>query len=745
VIGKTISHYTVVEALGAGGMGVVYRAHDLHLDRDVAIKVLPSELPRSEKARLRFRREATSASALNHPNIVTIYEVSNDGPTDFIVMEYVRGATIAALVKSRSLTVEEVLHYSMQIADALTKAHAVGVIHRDLKPGNIMVTEDGLIKVLDFGLAKLVREPDKAEVADQQKTKEFTLTQPGMVTGTMYYMSPEQARGDTVDARTDIFSLGTVIFEMLTGKLPFTGTNSMQVLHSLHFSPPRNLSELRVEVPPELVSLIGRMLEKEPEKRVQTMAEVLRELRRNAKVSMDGSRTWDKGWLQAASNSPKAKSSAWKRWLMPGFAILLVLLGAYGIRRWAEPSAAPVQTSAPLSNLPPDADAYALYQRARQDLDNYGGNGRVDQAIQFLDRAIQKNPQSAVSFGALSEAYYFKNRLQNPDPQWVKLTSEYAAKAVALEDDLGAAHVAQGIAKMQAGDIMAAEREFQHAAELDPKNSAPQFWLGSLYSRTNKPIQAEESLKRALRLNPSDMRAQLQLGGMAYQQGKYQDAISSFEEVRKAQPDNLIALQDLGAVYHSVGRDDDAAAALQQALAIKPTADIYNNLATLRFFQGHYQDAVPAFEKAVELGANHFDNWANLGDAYRWTPGGLAKANQAYDQAIRLVKEEIAKHPDQIELNADLAMYLAKRGDKQAALTALQPVEQSQSKDGDVLYDVAQVYEICGKREPALNALAGAVKAGRNLEDVKNDPEFVALRADPRYHLEVLSVAPQKQ
>jgi predicted Zn-dependent protease len=154
---------------------------------------------------------------------------------------------------------------------------------------------------------------------------------------------------------------------------------------------------------------------------------------------------------------------------------------------------------------------------------------------------------------------------------------------------------------------------------------------------------------------------------------------------------------------------------------------------------------VPAFEKAVELGANHFDNWANLGDAYRWTPGGLAKANQAYDQAIRLVKEEIAKHPDQIELKADLAMYLAKRGDKQAALTALQPVEQSQSKDGDVLYDVAQVYEICGKREPALNALAGAVKAGRNLEDVKNDPEFVALRADPRYHLEVLSVAPQKQ
>jgi tetratricopeptide (TPR) repeat protein len=252
-------------------------------------------------------------------------------------------------------------------------------------------------------------------------------------------------------------------------------------------------------------------------------------------------------------------------------------------------------------------------------------------------------------------------------------------------------------------------------------------------------------LKRGLELNPNDARLHLQLGGNAYNTGKFQDAITHWEEVRKREPDNLLGLQNLAAAYQAVNRDDDAAAALQQALTIKPTADIYNNLATLRFYQGHYQEAVPAFQKAVELGANHFDNWGNLGDAYRWTPGSPDKAKQAYAQAIRLVKEEIAKHPEQMDLKADLAMYLAKSGEKKAALDELQPVAQSHPRDPNVLYVLAEVYEICGNRNSALDLLKQAVKAGKSLEDVKNEPEFVSLRADPRYHLDVLSAASPTQ
>jgi len=194
-------------------------------------------------------------------------------------------------------------------------------------------------------------------------------------------------------------------------------------------------------------------------------------------------------------------------------------------------------------------------------------------------------------------------------------------------------------------------------------------------------------------------------------------------------------------VYHLSGRDDDAAAAFQHALQVKPTAEAYNNLGTFRFYQGHYAEAVPAFEKTVQLGANGFDNWGNLGDAYRWTPGDESKAKSAYETAIRLVREATAKHPDQLDLRADLAMYLAKDGQKQAALQALQPVEQSQTRDPNLLYNSAVVYELCGSRSKALGALGAAVKAGANMGDIKNEPEFVHLRSDPRYQLDVLGAA----
>ncbi len=294
VIGRRLSHYNVLADLGAGGMGVVYLAHDTRLDRDVAIKVLPSDRPLTHTARRRFQREAMAASALNHPNIITIYEVNSQDNTEFIVMEYVRGATLASILKKRALPFPEAIRYSIQIADALTKAHAAGIIHRDLKPGNVMVTEDGLVKVLDFGLAKF--DPAMATIDSDtngaERTNQFTLTLPGSLTGTVAYMSPEQARGETVDTRTDIFSFGIVMFEMFSGHLPFIGANSVALLHNLHFSPPRDLTQLRPDVPKPLVSLISRMLEKNIDKRIQTMAEVGSELRRSAVGLVDGPLTW---------------------------------------------------------------------------------------------------------------------------------------------------------------------------------------------------------------------------------------------------------------------------------------------------------------------------------------------------------------------------------------------------------------------------------------------------------------------
>ena len=727
-------------------MGVVYRAHDIRLDRDVAIKVLPTDRPLSATARGRFQREAMAASALNHPNIITIYEVNSEDNIDFIVMEYVRGATLSSVLKNRKLELSEAIRYCIQIADALTKAHAAGIVHRDLKPGNIMVTEDGLVKVLDFGLAKF--NPNMAssdtEITDAEATNQFTLTQPGAVTGTVAYMSPEQARGDRVDARSDIFSFGIVMFEMLSGHLPFMGPNSIALLHNLHFSPPRDLTQMRPDVPKPLVSLISRMLEKKVEKRIQTMAEVGTELRRGAVVLVDGPLTWHPSDATIdMARSPRGLSGRFSQrqvWIAVGLLVLLVVAGVGAWRRLKKPTAAQRVSSQEALG---DDNAYALYRRAREDLDHSDHDGKVDAAIKLLERAVQLDPQSAASYAALADAYVNKNT-DNPDPHWIKLASEYANKAVSLDGYLAAGHVSLGMAEMSAGESAAAEKEFHAAVDLDPKSAAPHRNLGLLYDKTGKAAQASDELQRALQLDPNDWKTYLAIGLDAYQAGRFKQAASAWEMALKLEPDNVPALRNLGAVYHSLGRDDDAVAALQHALEIKPSNDVYTNLGTILFYQGKYDLAVPAFEKAVDLGANNYDNWGNLGDAYRWSTTKKDKAESAYDHAIQLVREEIARNPNQIELRADLAAYLAKSGDKTAALQELKAVEAAHDTNPSDLYTSALVYELCGKRDQALTALLAAVKAGQDLNDIKNEPEFVSLRADPRYHLTILSAAATK-
>lgn len=724
-------------------MGVVYLAHDTRLDRDVAIKVLPSDRPLTHTARRRFQREAMAASALNHPNIITIYEVNSEDNTEFIVMEYVRGATLASILKKRVLPFPEAIRYSIQIADALTKAHAAGIIHRDLKPGNVMVTEDGLVKVLDFGLAKF--DPAMATIDsdtnDAERTNQFTLTLPGSLTGTVAYMSPEQARGEPVDTRTDIFSFGIVMFEMFSGHLPFIGANSVALLHHLHFSPPRDLTQLRPDVPKPLVSLISRMLEKNIDKRIQTMAEVSSELRRGAAGLVDGPLTWHPSEatidVTGSPNFRKKRFSQWHLWLAAGLFVLLVVAGIAGWR-WHKKS----QPPQPAANqeVPVEDNAYALYRRARQDLDHWDREGNVDNAIKLAERAVQLDPQSAASYSALGEAYYLKNRA-NPDPQWMKLASENANKAVALDNYLAAGHISLGLVKMESGDSAGAEKELHTASDLDPKSAIPHRWLARVYDRNGKLEDARKELTQGSQLNPTDWQLPLESGMNAYAGGNYKLAATAWEQTLRLEPDSVQVLRNLGAVYHVLARDDDAIAALQHAIEVKPDPDVYSNLGTILFYRGKYDESVPAFEKALALKANNSEIWANLADAYRWSSGSKDKAKAAYQQAIQLVRDEIVKNPTQTYLKADLAMYLAKSGEKSAALQAMEPVEEARSKDLIVLYDSAVVYELCGQRDKALNSLLAAVQGGEDPNDIKNEPEFVSLRADPRYHLQILNAA----
>jgi serine/threonine protein kinase len=275
--GKMIGHYRILQLLGKGGMGEVYLAQDTRLDRSVALKILPLQFTTDADRVLRFIQEAKAASALNHPNIITIYEIGQESGTHFIVTEYVEGQTLRQMMDGSRQHLSDVIEIIIQAAWALSAAHKSGIVHRDAKPENIMVRPDGLVKVLDFGLAKLVSRRSSSGSGGTPKPE--IKTAPGLILGTLQYMSPEQANGQPIDARTDIFTLGVVLYELIAGRAPFEGDNAIAVIDSILSAAPPPLTKARKNLPPEVQQIVDKALCKNKEQRYQTFEEMLVDLK----------------------------------------------------------------------------------------------------------------------------------------------------------------------------------------------------------------------------------------------------------------------------------------------------------------------------------------------------------------------------------------------------------------------------------------------------------------------------------
>ena len=344
--GHRLDAYEILSPLGAGGMGEVYRARDTRLGREVAIKVLPADRLTDESRRRRFVQEARAASALNHPNIVTIFEIESADGADFIVMEYVPGKTLDALMRPR-MRLSEVLRIAVPIADALARAHADGIVHRDLKPANVVVTPEGVVKVLDFGLAKLMATEEVSDERDtltEESSGRF-VSGPGTIAGTPGYMSPEQAMGGKVDARSDIFAFGSLLYQMVTGRRAFAGGSRAETLGAVLHAQPQPPSEIVADLPKDLEKLILRCLRKEPDKRFQHMADV--------KVELEEIR---EGSTSSATATEGGRGLGWAGGSWMAAVLIIVVVAGAGLTRLlhSRRPATPAPTLVPLTTLQGD-------------------------------------------------------------------------------------------------------------------------------------------------------------------------------------------------------------------------------------------------------------------------------------------------------------------------------------------------------------------------------------------------------